>query len=152
MIDALLLSVNARAQESFNASGGDASGSNGSVSYSVGQVFYITKTGTNGSIVDGVQQPYEISVITAIEGTDSIALSIKVFPNPASEYIILSMGGYQMAGLSYQLKDAEGRSLGNGGISDPETTISITELARGIYFLQVLNTDREIKVFKIIKN
>ena len=51
----------ATAQESINATGGDASGSAGSASYSVGQVAYQTLAGTNGSIAEGVQQAYKIS-------------------------------------------------------------------------------------------
>jgi len=50
-----------QAQESVNAAGGNASGSGGTVSYTVGQVVYTTKTGTNGSVAEGVQQAYEIS-------------------------------------------------------------------------------------------
>ena len=46
-----------QAQESVNATGGDASGSGGSVSYSVGQITYQTHTGINGSVAEGVQQP-----------------------------------------------------------------------------------------------
>ncbi|MCB0409870.1 MAG: hypothetical protein KDD29_06595, partial [Flavobacteriales bacterium] len=50
------------AQENTVSSGGDALGVGGSASYSVGQVVYTTHTGVNGSIAQGVQQPYEISV------------------------------------------------------------------------------------------
>ena len=63
-----------QAQTSVNATGGDASGSGGSVSYSVGQVVYTTNTGTSGSVAQGVQQPYEISVVTAIEEAKGINL------------------------------------------------------------------------------
>ena len=35
----------------------------------VGQVVYITSTGINGSVAQGVQQPYEISVITGVNET-----------------------------------------------------------------------------------
>ncbi|NLF43456.1 MAG: T9SS C-terminal target domain-containing protein, partial [Bacteroidales bacterium] len=48
------------AQNSINTSGGNASSTDGNMSYSVGQVFYNTSQGTNGSIIEGVQQPYEI--------------------------------------------------------------------------------------------
>jgi len=64
-----------QAQESVNATGGNASGSGGSASYSVGQVAYQTHTGTNGSVSEGVQQPFEISVVTAIEEAKGINLS-----------------------------------------------------------------------------
>lgn len=44
-------------QESLNASGSEATGTGGTVSYSVGQVFYSTQTGSNGTLSEGVQQP-----------------------------------------------------------------------------------------------
>ncbi len=46
------------AQEVISASGGNATGSGGSVSYSVGQLFFMTHTGADGSVAEGVQQPY----------------------------------------------------------------------------------------------
>jgi hypothetical protein len=52
------------AQESINASGGEATGSEGTVSYSVGQVFYSTFSDQgNGSISEGVQQNLEIETL-----------------------------------------------------------------------------------------
>ena len=77
------------AQESVNATGGDASGSGGSASYSVGQVVYTTNVGTNGSVSQGVQQPYEISVVTAIEEAKGINLTVTAYPNPTTDYLSL---------------------------------------------------------------
>ena len=57
------------AQESVNSSGGEATGTGGTASYSVGQVVYTTATGTNGSVAQGVQQPYEISTTVGINET-----------------------------------------------------------------------------------
>ncbi|MCP4553263.1 MAG: T9SS C-terminal target domain-containing protein, partial [Bacteroidetes bacterium] len=55
----LLGVVFAHGQTTANTSGGEASGSGGAVSYSVGQVVCQTYSGTNGSVAEGVQQPYE---------------------------------------------------------------------------------------------
>ncbi len=82
-------------QQAVSASGGSASGSNGSVSYSVGQVVYSNQSGSNGSSLQGVQQPYEISVETSIEEARNISLEFIVFPNPCSDYI----------SVRYELKD-----------------------------------------------
>ena len=68
-----------QAQEVISSSGGNVSGSGGSVSYSVGQVVYTTNTGTNGSVAQGVQQPYEISVVTGIEEATNINLIYLAF-------------------------------------------------------------------------
>ena len=62
----------ATAQEGINVTGANASGSGGSASYTVGQMVYQTNTGTNGSVAEGVQQPYEISIVTAIEKAHGI--------------------------------------------------------------------------------
>ena len=70
LITLLLLGVGLtglQAQQAIPASGGNASGSGGSASYSVGQVIYSKNTGTNGSVAQGIQQPYEIMVVTGIE-------------------------------------------------------------------------------------
>lgn len=75
-------------QNAIPATGGNASGSGGSVSYSVGQVTYLINTGTSGSVAQGVQQPYEISVVTGIEEASGIELEFSVYPNPASDFAI----------------------------------------------------------------
>lgn len=54
-------------QESINTSGGNGSSSSGSVSYSIGQMFYRSYAAGTISIAEGVQQPYEISTVSSIE-------------------------------------------------------------------------------------
>lgn len=70
------------AQATIPATGGNAAGSGGSVSYTVGQITCNFLSGTNGTIAQGVQQPYEISVVTAIETAREISLECTVYPNP----------------------------------------------------------------------
>jgi hypothetical protein len=49
-------------QNTIPAAGGNAKGSGGSASFTVGQIFYTKLSGTNGSVVQGIQQPHEISM------------------------------------------------------------------------------------------
>ena len=51
----LVIQNSIQAQESLNASGGEGSGNNGTISYSVGQLFFQSQTGTNGTVATGVQ-------------------------------------------------------------------------------------------------
>ena len=92
-----------QAQESVNTTGGNASGNGGSVSYSVGQVVYQCHNGTNSSVSEGVQQPYEISVFTGLEEAKSIALQCSAYPNPTTDYLTLSVADFDTSKLSYQL-------------------------------------------------
>lgn len=143
---------NTFAQESVNASGGNASGSGGSESYSIGQIVYTTHTGSNGSTAQGVQQPYEISVVTSVKEAKDIQLSFLVYPNPATDFLKLKVENYPIDNLTYLLYDLSGKSIENKNMESFETTISVESLANGIYFLKVTEYNKDLKTFKIIKN
>ena len=100
-----------QAQEATIIAGGEASGSGGSVSYTVGQVVYSNSNGTNYSVAVGVQQPYEISVVTGIEEAKEIKLVISAYPNPVTDYLVLKVEGYNFKNLSCQLFDLTGKLL-----------------------------------------
>lgn len=140
-----------QAQQTITTAGGDGSGSGGSVSYTVGQTVYTTASGTNGSVAEGVQQPFEISVVTAIESAKSISLEFVVYPNPATDYVVLKIGDYEVANLNYQLYDLGGKLLEKNKIQGSETNISMQSLMPSTYFLRILDKDKVIKIFKIIK-
>lgn len=141
-----------RAQQSLNTSGGDLSGTNGSVNYSVGQVFYTTSVSANGSVAQGVQQPYEISVVTGLEKASGILLSCSVYPNPTTDFLNLSIGNYNIKNLYYQLYDGNSKLIEEKKITIENERISMVELATGIYFIKVREDDQELKTFKIIKH
>lgn len=140
------------AQQSANASGGKASGSGGTATYSVGQVVYTTATGSNGSVAQGVQQPFEISVVLGLEEAENITLNLMAYPNPATDKLTLKVDNYDGANLSFQLFDLTGKLLHNAKVKSNETVINMQDYQFGVYFLKVLNTNKEIKTFKILKN
>lgn len=141
-----------QSQNTVPATGGNASGSGGSVSYSVGQVTYLTNTGSNGSVAQGVQQPYEISVVTGIEEASGIELEFSVYPNPASDFATLKTGDYESDNLNYRLFDINGKVLLQKKVEGIETEIPLSDLSKGTYFLKITDKKRELKIFKIIKN
>ena len=139
-----------QAQESVNVNGGNASGSGGSASYSVGQVVYTTNTGTGGSLTQGVQQPFEISVVTGIEQT-AINLAISAYPNPTFDFLQLKVETEKFKDLSYQLYDMNGKLLQNKKITGNLTSIAMSNLVTATYFVKITEGNKEIKTFKIIK-
>ena len=141
-----------QAQTSVNATDGDVSGSGGSVSYSVGQVVYTTHTGTSGSVAEGVQQPYEISVVTGLEEAQSINLSVTAYPNPTTDYLTLRIDEFEISNLSFQLYDMNGKLLQNEKITGNQTSIVMSNLLPATYFVKVIQGNKEVKTFKIIKN
>lgn len=140
-----------QAQETIPATGGIATGSGGSVTFTVGQVTYRTWTGTDATVAQGVQQPYEISVVTAIENTGEINLQCIIYPNPTRGLIKLIVESYENQNLRYQLYDSNGVLLQDKKVEAGETEISMGSLSSAVYFLKVIYDNMELKVFKIIK-
>jgi len=140
-----------QAQESSNSSGGEATGSGGSSSYAVGQVVYTIDEGTNGSVAKGVQQPFEISVVTGINEL-GINLDVSVYPNPTTNFLQLKVESEKVQSLSYQLVDLQGKVVANKKVSANTSTINMESLPRAAYFLRVNDNQQNVKTFKIIKN
>ena len=143
-----------QAQTNVNATGGNASGNGGSVSYSVGQVVYTTHKGSNGSVAQGVLQPYEISV-AGIDEANGISLRVMAYPNPTSDYLTLEIDAstsLSIQSMSYQLYDIQGKVLQNQKITGYRTSIDMNNLVPATYFVKVIEENKAVKTFKIIKN
>ena len=147
----LVLGLTAQAQQATTATGGDASGSGGTVAYSVGQIFYTTNTGTTGSEAQGVQQPYEISIVLGIDN-HSINLELSAYPNPTTNNLTLNVGKAELSTLNFQLYDISGKLIESRKIISSTETIGMANLPSTTYFLKVSNNNNEVKTFKIIKN
>lgn len=140
-----------QAQESINASGCIASGAGGSVSYSMGQLMYQNSAAEDGIIAEGVQQPFEISVATANDETNGINLSINAFPNPVTDDLILTVDNVDTSNLNFQLYDMHGKLLQTRRIDDTQTCIAMSKFGPAIYFVKIVQKDKELMTFKVIK-
>ena len=124
-------------QETIPVTGGNATGSGGSVSYTVGQITYSTLSGTNGTVSQGVQQPYEISVVTSIENAREITLECTVYPNPTRGLIKMIVESFDNENLRFRLYDINGVLLQDKKVESKETEISMENFSSAIYFLKV---------------
>jgi len=140
-----------QAQTSVNATGGNASGSGGTVSYSVGQVVYTTNTETNGSVAQGVHQPFEISLVTGLEEAKGISFSVSVYPNPTTDYLTLEVKEFELSTLTFQMYDMNGKFLQREKITYNQTSIVTSNLMPATYFVKVSQGNKAVKTFKIIK-
>lgn len=139
-----------QAQETINTSGSDASGSGGVVTYSVGQAVYVTNTSSSGSVAQGVQQPFEISVVLGIDEVH-INLSLTAYPNPTTDMLTLEISDFNSESLNYQFYDINGRVIDAKEITSEKTNIETSNIAPAIYFLKIAQKSNIIKIFKIIK-
>lgn len=149
--------VGLQAQESVNATSGNVLSSGGSVSYSVGEISYQTHTGSNGSLAEGVQQPFEIFVVTGIEETVGVNLLISAYPNPTTDYLTLIINedvttSFDLSLMSFQLFDMKGKLIQKQTITENQTDIDMGNLVSATYFITVIQGKKNVKTFKIIKN
>ncbi len=128
------------AQDAKLATGGNATGSNGSASYSVGQINYKEQ---------GVQQPIEIFTVGITKNTT--AVQCLLFPNPAVHSVSLTVNDF-INSTTYQLLDANSKLLVADKLTSTTTTIGLQNYANGVFYLNVLQKNSIVKSFKLIKN
>lgn len=147
----ILFSIPAFGQQNTLSSGGDASGTGGSTSYSVGQVAFTTNTSENGSVNHGIQQPYIIQAITGID-EPGISLSLTAYPNPTTDILQLVVESEMEKHIRYQLYSMQGQLLANEDLTLNQTGIDLSGYMPATYILKVIRNNSEVKSFKIIKN
>ena len=138
-------------QNAIPATGGDASSSQGSSSYTLGQVFYSTNNGTTGNLTQGVQQAFEFNTL-GTSAPNNIRLKAITFPNPTVDFVILKItDSVVLDNLAYTLFDFSGKSISKQAITSDVTQIKMMHLSMGVYLLKITKLNKPIKTFKIIK-
>ena len=146
----IIFSFSAQSQDTVAISGGEATGSGGTSSYTLGQVFYTVTTANSGSISQGVQQNFELFILSNQQLT-TVNLEALVYPNPSSDHVKLNITDNALTDLSYVLLNIQGKIVSSAKLSILDTPISLHGLSVGTYVLKVSQKNNELKTFKIIK-
>lgn len=144
----LIVSMHLGAQDAFGTTGGDTSGSTGSEAFSAGLLVYTEITGPGGSATQGIQFSHELYVINVRE--DIIGISLNVYPNPSSDQLMIQLIGRET--YDYQMFNSLGMKLLSGKVLEGVTQLQVADLPAGLYLLDILQKNKSIKTYKIIKN
>ena len=146
-----LTSLIGHSQVSFNSCGGEiAQQSVGFVSYSVGQLDYLSFSSLDVIVSAGVQQPYASIAEETIVLSDSKVpnSAFTVMPNPTKDNVVVSFfleGEYQ-----YVLTDVNGKLFEEGRLTNG-MILSLQDYLSGTYLLQVISAkDNKISMLKKI--
>lgn len=142
--------IGIHSQQSLNVGGGNISAASGSVSYSVGQVFYESNTTSAGTVSEGVQQAYEIYSLDIVQ--QDFKIEINVFPNPTKDYLIVDLKDVAYSNLSFELIDSQGKKIQSNVIKSSGFQIEMNSYPKATYLLNVLQGNILVKSFKIVKN
>ena len=137
-------------QEIISPSAGDSSGSGGSLSYTIGQVFFNTIESDYGSLVEGVQQPFEFQTLST-PALLTVQLTAVTYPNPTTEFVLLKISDTALENLQYTLFDLNGKTIDSKKINSFSTKITMKNFGIGMYLLKLTKNNQPLKTFKIIK-
>lgn len=136
------------AQQDVLSSGGDASSSSGSISYSIGQVVFSNSENASGSVNEGVQQPDIIIPINVVEDLQTIEVGL--FPNPTRENVMITMPDFQPK-LNASVFDRNGSLIVDWTIQSSQTFLYVGDWAAGQYILRITGNSGHHSEYKLIK-
>jgi len=145
----ILLCTTVHAQQVVATAGATSQTTSGGISYTIGEIVTETFTASGTTLTQGFQQTK--LVITAINVVADLGYTIEAFPNPATDFVKLSVSTDKVKGLRYVLYDINGQVIAVKKIESTETTIPFSEISCASYVLKVFDGKKEVKSFKIIK-
>ena len=137
-------------QEIVPSTGGNATGTGGTSSFTVGQVFYTSNASSTGSVSQGVQQAFEIQTLSN-PGLLTVQLTAVTYPNPTTDYVVLKITDTALENLQYTLFDVNGKTIVSNKITTSSTEITMKNYSIGMYLLKLTKKNQPLKTFKIIK-
>jgi hypothetical protein len=145
----VIIHITSSGQQVVTTSGDFYQNTNGSISWTLGEIMTDTYTNNQSVLTQGFQQPnLKVTSITELPGLD---YSITAFPNPAKEFVKLKIEKEDVNGMQYDLLDMSGKVIESKKIQNSETEISFADLIPATYFIRITENDIEIKIFKIVK-
>jgi hypothetical protein len=134
-------------QEVISSQGTVYQNPSGSISFTIGEVVIKPLTNTDGSILQGFQQPSWNFV-----GIDDInpVFEATVFPNPMDQNLSIQTAYFSK--VHYQLSDNNGKNIHSGELLSESTQIGVANLAPGNYQLFLIdNQGKRLKTIHLIK-
>lgn len=147
-----ILFSNLHAQVVILSAGGTAYDTTGTISYSIGQILYTTYLNAELSVGQGIEQPYEISLIDDLNKSHEIILNYVTYPNPTIDVLHLRIDDLTTEKFIYTIFDLSGKSLLTHKISSTETIIPTNNFKPSTYILIISDGNKNIKTFKVVKN
>lgn len=144
-----LFSTLLHAQEVVATAGSTLSNSNGSISFTIGESVANTLNKADVTITQGFHQTkISVSLISELKDIDFV---ISVFPNPAYDFLKISLNTDKIEGLQYLLYDINGKLLVQKKLESSETSVFVESLASGVYIIKIRDGLKELKTFKVVK-
>lgn len=137
-----------------NSAGTKMTQSNGSLSFTVGELVVTTQTDSNGNSLGGGFTTGATITTVSVQEPDIRILSVNVFPNPTSDLVTVSIQQTTLSQLMLEIIDLNGKVLSSEKYNGINNSININTASwiSGIYFLNLKTSQSQLLgTYKIIK-
>jgi len=120
-----------------------------------GQAVYIARNLMNLYIIDSLVNTSSSKFMA--NGLSEADLNyksyIRTFPNPADDYLNISIGGDYRGDINYYIYSVDGRLINNGKLINKQLNrVELSEFSKGIYLLEIKNNNKLIHKDKLVLN
>jgi ELWxxDGT repeat protein len=91
-----------------------------------------------------------VNMTVGIEDVENYEISL--YPNPTTNYVNLRLDNIENSSYSYQLYSIAGELIESKTIDENVTSIPMSHLVSSVYFIRLMENQKEVKTFKVIKN
>lgn len=144
-----LITGSLHSQEVVSTSGGQVENSTAQLSWTLGEPIIETVSDGEYTLTQGLHQSNLL--VTAIDEIQRPNFNISAFPNPATDYVELTVERETQDELSFQLLDSNGKLLLEERFANDKVTIQTADLLPAIYFIKIKEGQDNIQTFQIIK-
>lgn len=141
--------------QSVNSAGQKMVQSNGSLSFTVGELAILSQKDNQGnSLGSGFTSGATLTTLS-VQPTLASVLDVKVYPNPTTDLLHLQINHSAIDEFVLNISDLQGKEMYNGKYAGVSNVISIntTTYANGIYMLSIKNLQNQLLgTYKIIKH
>ena len=140
--------------QSVNSGGTKMSQSNGSLSFTVGELLVLGQTDNQGNTLgNGFTAGATISTVSVLEPNAEV-LNVKVYPNPTTDLVTVNIQDTKLSEVILEIKDINGKVISTEKYAGITNNIGINTASWtiGIYFLHLKNNENQVLgTYKIIK-
>ena len=140
--------------QSVNSGATKMSQNNGSLSFTVGELVVLTAVDSAGNTLGGGFTTSSTITTAAIQEPNSAILNVKVYPNPTTDLLTVSIHDSKLSQVIIEVSDINGRLVSYGKYAGITNNIGINTNSweRGSYFLNLKSSqDLILGTYKIIK-
>jgi hypothetical protein len=134
-------------QQIVSASGGEAIGFTGTMSYTVGQIDYTQNEATQGLLYHGVQQPY----VELPTDPPAAVQPCFMYPNPASYQLFLELPTAGETIVHLSILDVRGRVIRDLPYWDRREGIILEDMPSGLYIIRLRDGEDRPHLCRFLK-